>query len=323
MRDITQINNQFISNLILNNSPLTDFTPGSVNSTLIRSIAALQLEQDILIEDLKNQMYLNTSDTTFLDNKLSDFGLTRKPATFASGYILVKPNSTTTSLSVNTILVNLNNGNQYIVDSGLRSTNFQGEQSYSIKAVTSGKSFNVASNTKLSLATDPSLSIIVGRIRTTDGVVQEGITNGFNIETDSEFIKRFIAVTTGTRFSTTAAIKSFILSQTSITFVSIDNPFPGHLIIWFESSIVFTNTNIVNLRAIIQEQLPAGISFDIKPIQKQLINLDFKITGVVTNKDKITSKIISDIDNWNSTLNVNETFEANKLLTYLNNVNYG
>jgi len=323
MRDLTQIKDQFISNLILQNSPLTDFTPGSVNSTLIRSIAAVQLEQDVLLEDLKNQMYLNTSDGTYLDSKLKDFGLIRKQATFANGFILMKPNSITNALALNTILLNPVSGNQYQVTSGLRSINNEGEQSYAIQALDSGKEYNVNVNTKLVLATDPSLYIVVGRIRTTEGVVQEGISNGFNRETDNEFIRRFISTTTGTRFSTTAAIKSFILNQSNITFVSIDNPFPGHLIIWFESSITFTNVNLLNLRAVIQEELPAGISFDLKPIQKQLLTINLRINNNVINKDRVTSKLINDVDNWNNTLNVNETFEADSLLNYLNSVNFG
>lgn len=318
-RTINDITESFISNLKANNSPLNDFNPSSVNSTLIRSIAALQLEQDILLEELQNNIYLSKSPGIYLDNKVKDFGVTRKLATFASGSILAK---NSLGLNIGAILTDLNTNNQYIITSSNSVLNKFGEASYLIKSTSTGSRFNLPANSKLTYVQNTSISIVVGNIRLDNLSVIGDISGGTDLESDSKLLNRFLYTILDTRYSTPNAIKSFLLSQSNISFVSIDNPFPGHLIIWFESSNILTNSDISNLKQSIQNELAAGITFDFLPIQRQYIDLNVLINTIIKTKDDVSNKLTADINTWFDNLSVNESFDPNVLLNYLNSVNF-
>ena len=317
-RTLDQIRQSFISNLIVNNSPLTDFSPSSVTNSLIRSVAALQLEQDILLDELGNYINLSKSPGVYLDNKVADFGLLRKASTYATGNILVKNNA---PLSIGAILTNLTNNNQYTVLSSNFIVNKYGETSYVIKSTAPGNKYNLPSNSKLTLLDNPDISIIVGTTRLDNLDVVGGLSNGSDKESDTDLLNRFIFTILDRRFSTANSIKSFLLNQPNITFVSIDNPFPGHITIWFESSVVFTNTDILNFKQSIQSQLPIGITFDLLLVQRQYININLLITVNTQTKDAVSNKLTVDINSWFSNLNVNEIYDSQVLLNYLNSVN--
>lgn len=323
MRTLDEIRAQFIANLIKENSPLTDFTSSSVNNTLIRSIGALQLEQDLLLENLKTQMFIESSDPVYLNDKLQDFGLTRKVATKSNGTVLVKPN-VGSSLSINAVLTNTVNGNQYIVTEALNSVNTYGEVLFAIQSVSTGNTYNAPANTKLLYTTNPSLVVTIGFSRVDSNNVVGNLTGGSDTESNEAFISRFINTFTGARFSTTAAIKSFVLNQPNITAASIQNPFPGHLTVWFEAATVFTNANILNLKQSILQELPAGITFDLLTINRQFVDIHIVVNlnnNIDINKDVLINKLKSDISNWMKLLDVNQTFEPSFLLQYLNNIN--
>lgn len=319
-RTLEQIRQSFISNLIINNSPLTDFSPSSVNTSLIRSISALQLEQDILINDLSNNFNLSKSPGIYLDNKVADFGMLRKPASYATGNILVK---NTIGLALNTVLVDLNTNNQYIVVASNYTVNKFGEISYSIKSTSPGSKYNLPSNTKLTLLENLNLSIVVGTIRLDNLDVIGDLSTGSDIESDPDLLNRFISTILDTRFSTVNSIKSLLLNQSNIIYVSIDNPFPGHIIIWFESNIVFVNSDINNLKQLIEDELPIGITFDLLLVQRQSVNINLLVRTDNRSRDDIANKLTQDIISWFSTLNVNESFDPQVLLNYLNSVNFG
>ena len=323
MRTFEDIRAQFVANLIKENSPLTDFTSSSVNTTLIRSIGALQLEQDLLLKNLQTQMFIETSDSTYLDAKLKDFGLKRKIATKSNGTVLVKPN-VGTSLGINSVLTNTVNGNQYIVTEELNSVNTYGEVLFAIQSVSTGNTYNAPANTKLLFTVNPSLIVTVGFSRVDSTNVVGNLTGGSNNESNEAFISRFINTFTGARFSTTSAIKSFVLNEPNITAVSIQNPFPGHLTVWFETATVFTNANILNLKQSISQELPAGITFDLLTINRQFVDIHIIVNlnnNLEINKDVLINKLKSDISSWMRLLDVNQTFEPSFLLQYVNNIN--
>jgi hypothetical protein len=318
-RTLNQIQQSFISNLILNNSPLTDFSPSSVNTTLIRSIAALQLEQDILLNDLNINIDLSKSPGIYLDNKVNDFGIVRKPATYATGSVLIK---NTLGLSNNSVLTDLNTNNQYIIVSSNYILNKFGEASYLIKSTFPGSKYNLPANSKLTFLDNPDVSIIVGTTRLDNLEVVGGLTTGSDKESDADLLNRFLYTILDKRFSTTNALKSVLLNQSNITFVSIDNPFPGHITIWFESNVVFLNSDIINLKEIIQAELPLGITFDLLMIQREYVSINLLITLTTKSRDDVVNKLTLDIKDWFSNLNVNEPFDPQVLLNYLNSVNF-
>lgn len=317
-RNIDQIATSFISNLKLVNSPLTDFSPSSVNLALIRSIAALQLEQDILLDNLNTTSNLSTSTGIYLDNKVKDFGIVRKTSNYATGYILVK----TAFLALNSILTDINTNNQYTVVSSPSLANKFGEVSYLIKSISTGSKYNLEANSKLLYLQNPNINIIVGQYRLDNLDIVGDIKGGADTETDSLLLNRFVSTLLDSRYSTSSFIKSFILNQSNITFVYIDNPFPGHLTIWFESSVVFTNSDINNLNQLIEDQVPAGVTFDVLVIQRQFITINLLINNSIKNKDDVSTKLTEDVNSWFDQLKINESFDPQLLLTYLNSVNF-
>lgn len=319
-RTVEDIKNTLISYLNINNSPLTDFSTGSVNNTLIRSISALQLEQDVLLNDLQNNIHLSKSPGIYLDSKVADFGITRKAATYAIGNILVKD---TTKVGINSVLTNLSNNNQYVITNSNNVVNSYNELSYTVKSVSPGLSYNLIANSKLTYLQDTTVSITVGNVRLDDLTVVGDISGGSDLESDSNLLNRFLSTLLDTRFSTPNAIKSFLLSQTNIIYASIDNPFPGHLTIWFASAIVFTSLDISNLKQSIQSYLPAGITFDLLPLQRQYISLNLSISiNNTLSKDDICTKLTADVNNWFNSLSVNQSFDPQLLLNYLNSINF-
>lgn len=84
--------NQFLGAMIRNiiaNTPLNDVNQGSVLLTILEAAAANDFENSTAILSLLNLLNIGTVSGTDLDNRAADFGLTRLPATTASGTISI------------------------------------------------------------------------------------------------------------------------------------------------------------------------------------------------------------------------------------------
>lgn len=84
--------NQFLGAMIrtiIANTPLSDVNQGSVLLTILEAAAANDFENSAAILGLLNLLNISTVSNTDLDNRAADFGLTREPATKASGVVSV------------------------------------------------------------------------------------------------------------------------------------------------------------------------------------------------------------------------------------------
>jgi uncharacterized phage protein gp47/JayE len=84
--------NQFLGAMIrtiIANTPLNDVSQGSVLLTILEAAAANDFENSNAILSLLNLLNIGTVSGTDLDNRAADFGLTRLPATTASGTLSI------------------------------------------------------------------------------------------------------------------------------------------------------------------------------------------------------------------------------------------
>jgi uncharacterized phage protein gp47/JayE len=84
--------NQFLGAMIrtiIANTPLNDVNQGSVLLTILEAAAANDFENSTAILSLLNLLNISTVSGADLDNRAADFGLTRLPATTASGSISI------------------------------------------------------------------------------------------------------------------------------------------------------------------------------------------------------------------------------------------
>src|ERR1035438_10478341 len=88
--------NQFLGAMIrtiIANTPLNDVNQGSVLLTILEAAAANDFENNAAILSLLNLLNIATVSGSDLDNRAADYGLTRLPATQASGNISISNTS--------------------------------------------------------------------------------------------------------------------------------------------------------------------------------------------------------------------------------------
>jgi uncharacterized phage protein gp47/JayE len=183
---------------------LTDFTPGSIIYTLLAATSVGVDALGLAIFMCRNAAYISTATGTDLDNKVADYGLTRKAAVAASGtFAFYKNNAAASNIVIpsGSLISTIpdSSGNVVTFATNTDATLIAGTSSINVNATCQAKEAagNLAAGTNL---------LVSSAIPGIDGVtLSVSITNGTDTETDTELSSRgldaFLALAHGTATS--------------------------------------------------------------------------------------------------------------------------
>lgn len=305
-RSIEDIQISFFRQLAENNSALTDISPGSILYTISRSIAGVHSEQDLIISDTAKGLFVSTATDSSLDELASNFSLVRKSGEFARGHALAITNEGNVSIQGGSVLTDVKTGVQFYIN-GTSLINLSSfiETKVGITAVKQGREYNLKAGSKLISNIYPTVIFIVGAHRTTSGEVCGDLKQGAEAESDTLFRQRVINFILNRRSTTQEAIKAALLSDSAVTWISFNNPLPGFLLIWVDSSYTLSTSELLRLEDIVNLVKPAGVVIEIKQAERQLVDMNlYALPNPQADLDELTKQLTGEIESYLLNLNL-------------------
>lgn len=166
---------------ILSKFPLMlDKREGSYSDSLISPLVEELAKAYMSMGDILSLGFIETNFDTFLDKRVSEFGVYRKQGTKATGEVIVT-GSDGTAISNGTLLIV--NDLKYVV---LNDVQLPIENILYVEALEVGERYNILTGTELKL--------IESNSNITNLVAHSDFKNGLDIETDEDLRKRFVKV---------------------------------------------------------------------------------------------------------------------------------
>jgi len=190
---------------------LTDFSEGSIIYTLLSAVSVVVDTLGMAILMSRLAAYCSTATSTDLDNKVADYGLTRKSAVAASGdFTFYKNNAATSAITISagstisTVPDSSSDVITFATDDDATLAIGDTEVTVSCTCQTTGSSGNISSGTSL---------LISSSIPGIDGVtLSTTLTGGDDAETDDSLRARGLAVFTSLARGTAASYKETVLA---------------------------------------------------------------------------------------------------------------
>lgn len=194
---------------------ITDFTPGSVVFTLLSSVSVAIDALGLAIFMARLSAYISTAVGYDLDNKVNDFGLTRKPATPATGTVTFTRNTPATSnitvpggSIVSTVPSSLAPSVSFATDADAILEIGQTNVNASVTAQAPGTSSNIAAAIQLLVS-----SMIPG---IDNVIVSNSITDGSDEESDEDLRARGLAAFVALAHGTTTSYQQIVLAVAGV-----------------------------------------------------------------------------------------------------------
>lgn len=296
---VTEIVNRMINRMTTTTS-VTDYTPGSNIRTIFETVAIFIEYLQFLVEQTYRSFYIDTATADDLDQRIQDFGMSRKGTAFSTGIIkLMRDTPATSTFYVSqgvqfatqpdvfgqTITFELDNDVTFVSGS-LEATGF-------ITCLIAGIEGNVASGT---------ITNIVSSIPGVDNVINPfALVDGATSETDEQLRKRVPLFLNGLKKANEDAIKSAVFEVEGITLVKTveNNPLPGYITVYVstESGLLSqAQIDAVTLKA--EETAAFGIKATIvtPTVEYVTIELDAELDEVNYDIDILKSDMRTAID---------------------------
>lgn len=195
---------------------ITDFTEGSVVYTLLSAISVGIDALGMAIFMAQLAAYISTAIDTDLDNKVADYGLTRKAASASTGSFTFTKNNVSASnvtIPAGTLISTVPSNSSTIVSFTVDADTVlvAGQTSVLVSATcqTAGSTGNLSASTPL---------LISSSVAGIDGVsLATNITNGADIETDDALRARGLAAFTALAHGTAVSYQEIVLAISGIT----------------------------------------------------------------------------------------------------------
>lgn len=316
------ISADFKNYLIANQDKLTDFTDGSIINTFIEAFA-MQLEKFYI--DTRNGFNNNLKNIIY-----SLFNFAPKAGSFAHGYVTFsreKPLSTSSDIPAGTRVSDGTNIYQTQLSSQI-AANEVDSPSVPIIAMESGKNYNINANTINSIETIISADIV----SVTNPLP---ITEGSDGETENEMFNRFVLYINSLQGTSKYAVQSAVLNNVpSIKKVKIEEHFENvkdtnFTIYAFNGSDILTDEEISTITSIVngdntkenQGIRPLGINFDVKSVQRNPINIEYKVTLSETSLE-VKQEIENEVQKLFDTLDIGDTLYLSELISVIRKLSY-
>lgn len=316
-RSLSQIQQEFLQAVVTQGTALSDVSTGSVLFTLGRAFSQVQLQTDLQLLELFGDFYLNTAFGLALEQKAADYGLTRKPGEYASGFVLGISRTEGFSLEPGTVLTEPLSGLQFeVVSDQFAPISAFAETKLPVRATKVGVLGNLTTATKLISPTYPQGAFIVGSHRTSAGEPCGSLQNGLNAETDEELRSRVQRVILFSRSSTEEAIRSALLQEQTVPWVALRYPKPGIIQIWIDNPTTLSAAELERLRQVVLPLKPAGIPvLTSHQAERLLTDINIQVLPTQTvDLQTLTDLLIGLTQTYLLNLSLGETFSREGLL---------
>lgn len=316
---IQEITNSFFRSLQVNNSPLSDFSEGSVIYTIARAQAAIyqQLESNLI--NSHAAFYLSTAEGTDLDTRASDFYIQRLDGSPASGSALFTPMLENYLLSPNTLLIEPKSLLQYItLNTNSISLQADIDTRVPISSLDTGSICNLAAGTRIYVEAATNLRVIVGTHRHPTGEYCTPLSGGRDIESDLLLRMRAINSLRSRRGTTQLAIQTDLLTLSDVEWVSVSSSLPGLITVWVDSSIQLSAQFLKTVAERVDEIKAAGLVSQVLQPSRQFVSISIKVQdSYYLDQTSYSYTLRSLVQSYMYNLGVSSTFNPQQLQSYL------
>jgi uncharacterized phage protein gp47/JayE len=313
-RTLEGILEQMRGSLQESNSELASFPEYGNLYAIFRAVAASIIEQDVKLDGINSNLFLNTATGESLDLKAQEFNITRNKGTYASGSVLVTGNNT--FIPKNTILTEPSSGLQFIVQSDVVSS--FSKTKCTVVATEYSDLSNLISGTELSSGVYPSVRFIVGNYF--DPITSKYIGNligGEAKETDDELKDRILTNIQSLSLSNIESIKLAAQEIEGVNKISVveNEPSLGYITVYINN----TETKFLKL---VKTELdlikPIGTALQIKPFVIVPVDINISIQAYNTiEKSELRSLIQSNVQQYINNLNAGAIFTKETLASFI------
>lgn len=312
---MSDIISSLINNTTSRTSQISDFTPGS---SVIRAIY-----EAISLELGNNYIYNNQNVNEGIKRGLENgFGLTQQEAKEAYGYVNINFSSILTSD------VTIPQGSQFSSTLSGYDQTYRTIQPYVVPAGQSSGQVQVYCNQAGSVGNIPAgvINTCQNTISYVSTVINsEDFCTGTDAETDADFIQRFQLMIKSIGRGTVDALNYITRSVDNVTGVNIDDSETGLIKIYAHDANGDLPESMYNsiVSNIQNEYNPAGIAWEVLPVDKILANLEINVYVNDLSKitDSVDSAFTSAIRGYINSLEAGEDVSLSKVSNTIINVN--
>lgn len=312
---MSDIISSLINNTTSRTSQISDFTPGS---SVIRAIY-----EAISLELGNNYIYNNQNVNDGIKQGLENgFGLTQQEAKEAYGYVNINFSSILTSD------VTIPQGSQFSSTLSGYDQTYRTIQPYVVPAGQSSGQVQVYCNQAGSIGNIPAgvINTCQNTISYVSTVINsEDFCTGTDAETDADFIQRFQLMIKSIGRGTVDALNYITRSVDNVTGVNIDDSETGLIKIYAHDANGDLPESMYNsiVSNIQNEYNPAGIAWEVLPVDKILANLEINVYVNDLSKitDSVDSAFTSAIRGYINSLGAGEDVSLSKVSNTIINVN--
>lgn len=312
---MSDIISSLINNTTSRTSQISDFTPGS---SVIRAIY-----EAISLELSNNYIYNNQNVNEGIKQGLENgFGLTQQEAKEAYGYVNINFSSILTSD------VTIPQGSQFSSTLSGYDQTYRTIQPYVVPAGQSSGQVQVYCNQAGSVGNIPAgvINTCQNTISYVSTVINpEDFCTGTDAETDADFIQRFQLMIKSIGRGTVDALNYITRSVDNVTGVNIDDSETGLIKIYAHDANGDLPESMYNsiVSNIQNEYNPAGIAWEVLPVDKILANLEINVYVNDLSKitDSVDSAFTSAIRGYINSLEAGEDVSLSKVSNTIINVN--
>jgi uncharacterized phage protein gp47/JayE len=314
MRTIEGILSQMRESLEESNSDLASFPEYGNLYAIFRAVASSILEQDVKLNTINSNLYLNSAAGEALDSKASEFNLVRRSGTLAKGALTVL--GINNVIPSSTILTDRNTGLQFSIDNQVIMISSKGIASITSTEYT--ELANLKAGTELYSSIYPSVRFIVGNsFNIQTNTYQGNLLGGRSKETDDELKIRISTTIQSLSLSNTQALEIAARNIAGVTKLSIieNEPSLGYI-------TVYINNTETKFLSIVKNRLdlikPIGTAIIVKTFTSVPININVALEVYNnTNTSSLQTNIRSNIQEYINNLNPGATLNKESIAAYI------
>ncbi len=319
IKEIPDIIRDINQELVLQNSPLSDDSKGSILSIFKRAVAASVADGWLGILNLYTAFFMSTASDPDQDKRAAEIGMVRNQGSFASGYMVVRTASSVT-IPQGTLMYQF--GNQSIIFITTQTTTVVAPWGYvPIQAYSVGFNSNLSAGTELTTVTPnlfPNQQFNVGS--SYNGSAFTGnLTGGINRESRDQFSSRYSLYITNLQRGTLGAISSKLTEVPGIGRFLIESakPAPG----WITVNLLDYNNNSIpslvrtGIEDFMAEWAAAGMAYRLRTAYTQ--PADVTIIAYCSDPNIAPAQIQADVGNRVTTYFANLDIGDNLYLSNL------
>lgn len=294
-RTIDEFRTSLLTWLAENESRLTDASAGSVLTSLLRCFAVAQYDSEILLSQTAQRLFLETATDRFLDEWVSVFGLQRRPAKRASGFVLVRSLQNITAIDFyDCAFLEPTTQMVYEIISTTQLPDYNplpGEQVFAVQAQEPGSLGNLPAGTPLIPTKPLDVEVVVGSHRNAAGQPCGSITGGRDLETDESLRERLFSKLLY-KIPSKTTLRSVLLTNDEINNVRFFERLPGVIEVWVETDNPPTLEQLTNYEEQLEPYRPIGTKIVVNRAQYVDLFVRLEVLHIPTDRDELASGIL-------------------------------